>query len=238
MITKGLDPIVPMKDSEMEWVGKIPKHWRNIPLRHSLEDGKVGIKIGPFGSSLKLNLMAESGYKVYGQENVIESNFEVGHRFIGEQKFSEMKGYELLTGDVIVTMMGTTGLSKVIPPNIKHGIMDSHLVRVRVNKEICNNYFLAFLINSASYVKTQMKLASKGSIMEGLNSSILKSIKLFLPKIDEQKQILNYLDNQTSKIDLVISKAEYQIEKLQEFRQSLISSATTGKIDVRQEIVA
>ena len=234
-----MKPYPKMKDSGIEWIGKIPEEWNLVKLKHVLKMGKDGIKIGPFGSSLKLDLMVESGYKVYGQENVIESNFELGHRFIDENKFHEMIGYELQSGDIIVTMMGTTGLAKIVPSDIQKGIMDSHLVRIRINAEICHNYFLEFLIDTADYVKIQMKLASKGSIMEGLNSSILKSIRLVLPKdVREQKQISNFLDKETMKIDSLISKTELQIEKLQEYRQSLISSAVTGKIDVRQEIPA
>ena len=220
------------KDSGIEWIGEIPEDWEKIPLRYVLEQGKTGIKIGPFGSALKLDSMVESGYKVYGQENVIKSNFDLGLRFIDETKFTEMIGYELLEGDVIVTMMGTTGLSKVVPKNAKKGIMDSHLVRIRVNKEICDNNFLSFLINSGNYLKIQMKLASKGSIMEGLNSSILKSILLFLPKeVEEQKQIREFLQKQIGKIDSDIEKNQKLIELLKEKRQSTINQAVTKGLD-------
>ena len=104
-----------MKDSQVEWIGDVPDGWRKIKLKHVLKQGKFGIKIGPFGSSLKLDFMVNSGYKVFGQENVIKSNFDLGRRFIDTAKFSEMKIYELLEGDIIVTMMGTIGLSKTIP---------------------------------------------------------------------------------------------------------------------------
>ncbi len=221
-----------MKDSGIEWIGKIPEEWKIIRIKYVLNSGKDGIKIGPFGSSLRLDLMVESGYKIYGQENVIKSNFELGHRFIDENKFHEMQGYEIHYGDIIVTMMGTTGLAKVVPSKIEKGIMDSHLVRIRVNNELCHNYFLEFLIDTSDYVKIQMKLASKGSIMEGLNSSILKSIQLALPQnVREQKQITEYLTKETAKIDSEISKNQKLIELLKEKRQSTINQAVTKGLD-------
>jgi len=232
-VTKGLDPNVIMKDSGIESIGKIPKHWLVFELRYLLIPGKSGIKIGPFGSSVKLDEMVESGFKVYGQENVIYDNFSIGDRFIAESKFYKMIGYEIGPGDIVVTMMGTTGFAKVVPKKIKRGIMDSHLVRIRTNEKKCNNYFLTLLINSSEYVKYQLKQNSKGAIMEGLNSSILKSIKIFLPEsLTEQEEIFDYFNKHTLSMDSLISKVESQIQKLKKFRKSLISSAVTGKIKV------
>ncbi|MCV0430713.1 restriction endonuclease subunit S [Nitrosopumilus sp.] len=234
-VTKGLDDTITMKDSGIDWVGKIPKHWNVKSIRYILIPGKLGIKIGPFGSSLKLNSMSKSGFKVYGQENVIKRDFDLGERFIDKKKFDEMIVHEIVPNDIIVTMMGTTGLSQVVPKKIQKGIMDSHLVRIRSNNQICDTNFLSLLINSSDYVKFELKLESKGSIMEGLNSSILKSVKILLPEsIKEQKQITDHLDKKTKAVDSLILKIELQIKQLQEFRESLISSAVTGKIQVTE----
>ena len=65
MVTKGLNPDVEMKDSGLEWVGKIPSNWDIKKVKHLIED-YGGIKIGPFGSSLKLDTQTEDGIKVYG----------------------------------------------------------------------------------------------------------------------------------------------------------------------------
>lgn len=68
-------------------------------LRFLLKNGTDGIKIGPFGSALKLEDMAEEGFRVYGQENVIQRNFDLGSRRISDKKFSEMAAYEACRGD-------------------------------------------------------------------------------------------------------------------------------------------
>ena len=118
------------KPSGVEWIGDIPEHWEIKPIRYLLKPGKDGIRIGPFGSSLKSEFISLSGYKVYGQENIINNDFTLGWRFINEDKFSELSEYEITPGDVLVTMMGTTGKCKIVPPGIEKGIMDSHLIRM------------------------------------------------------------------------------------------------------------
>ena len=111
------------KDSGIEWLGDIPEHWNKIRIKYLLFGGKEGIKIGPFGSSLKLEIIKDKGFKVYGQENIIEDNFKLGHKYIDEEKFNELRVYQIFPGDVVVTMMGTTGKAKIVPEDIDDGIM-------------------------------------------------------------------------------------------------------------------
>lgn len=233
-VTKGLNPNVRMKDSGIEWIGEIPEHWELNKLKYVIRNGKEGIKIGPFGSSLKLDDMDESNpYKVYGQENIINNDFTRGNRFITQEKFNEMCGYQLFSGDIVISMMGTIGKCKVIPLGIQPGIMDSHLIRLRTNNGVMLPKFLEYLIDNTNYVKEQMNYMSKGSIMSGLNSSIIKEIILVIPSVVEQKEIIDFLEQKTAEIDDLVTKIKIQIQKLKEYRQSLISEAVTGKIDVR-----
>lgn len=234
VLTRGLDPTAQMCDSKIEWIGNIPKHWKLIPFRHILLDGSLGIKIGPFGSAITLNEMVASGYKIYGQENIIRNNFEFGNRYISSKKFSDLKVYELLPDDVLITMMGsgTPGKSRVFPNDAQPGIMDSHLVRIRTNLSLAKPDFIAFLINSSNYVKVQVEMSYRGSTMTGLNSSILKNFLFCLPPLEEQNVIMNFLQNKTFEIKNLILKIENQTKKLSDLRKSLIFSTVTGKINV------
>ena len=220
------------KDSGIKWIGEIPKHWEIKRIKDLLVNGTSGMRIGPFGSSLKSEMMKEKGYKVYGQENVINDDFTAGHRYIDESKFQEMERYELLSGDIVVTMMGTVGKSKVVPENIEKGIMDSHLIRIRVGKAISNLQLLALSINESEYIQNQRKVLTKGSIMEGLNSRIIQSLFVITPPLSEQKAIAHYLDTKTAQIDQIIQTINTQIEKLQELRKTLINDVVTGKIKI------
>lgn len=214
------------KDSSVEWIGEIPEHWDVKPLKHILRDGNEGIKIGPFGSSLKLEIMKPDGYKVYGQENIIKDDMSVGHRYIDDSKFSELKVYEIMTDDIVITMMGTTGKSKVIPNGIEKGIMDSHLIRLR-SKQNTNPKFISLLINDSDYILTQIKNNSKGAIMEGLNSTIIKSLNIILPPLREQNLLMDFLDHKTNQIDTLIQKKQNQIDLLKEQRTAIINQAVT-----------
>jgi len=133
-------------------------------------------------------------------------------------------------------MMGTTGRCQVVPEDIQKGIMDSHLLRIRINEMTINPIFLEILIDEALYIKHQIKVAGKGSIMHGLNSSIIKSLSIVLPPLIEQRAIASFIDHEKERIDTLTTKVRDSISKLREYRTALISAAVTGKIDVRQEV--
>lgn len=232
-VTKGLNPDAEMKDSGVEWIGEIPNGWELKKVKYLL-DMHDGIKIGPFGSSLKLDTLTENGIKIYGQGNVIHNDFQLGHRHMPIERFEkDFTQYEILDGDVLVTMMGTTGKSKVFSGSYERGILDSHLLRLRFNKSVFSSVLFSILLEQSDYIFHQIKLSSKGSIMEGLNSSVIKELTVLTPPMEEQQQIVEYLDEQTQNIDSTIEKETQRIELLKEYRQSLISAAVTGKIDVR-----
>jgi type I restriction enzyme S subunit len=215
------------KDSGVEMLGNLPNHWNEKQVRFLLRDGGEGIKIGPFGSALKLEDMVDSGVRVYGQENVIKKDFSLGKRIISNDKFEEMCVYQILPDDLLITMMGTSGKCELVPDNIETGIIDSHLLRLRVNKSEILPRFFRLLIDECYEIENQIKILGKGSIMHGLNSSIVKELRLPLPSLDEQKIILNFLDHETAKIDTLIEKQQRLIELLKEKRQAVISHAVT-----------
>jgi type I restriction enzyme S subunit len=189
------------------------------------------IKIGPFGSQLKLEFMAQEGFKVYGQEHVIARDFRRGNKYVDKAKFQELATCEIRPNDLVVTMMGTSGRCAVVPEGIERGIMDSHLLRVRLADWDLDPKYLCLLINNSSYVRDQIETEGKGAIMHGLNSSIIKSILLAVPPLIEQQIILAFLDRETTKIDALIAKKERVIELLQEKRTALITQAVTKGLD-------
>jgi len=208
----------------------IPNSGYRFPLKkmkYLIIPGKEGIKIGPFGSSLKSEFIKSNGFKVYGQENIIGSDFTLGSRYIDGDKYHELEEYNIKSHDIIITMMGTTGRCEVVPLGIEKGIIDSHLIRLRINSSEIDHSFLAYQVSSSQHVFDQFKQSSKGSIMEGLNSSIVKSLYLYLPPLPIQKAIASYLDKETARIDVLIEKKELQIELLQEKRQAIITRAVT-----------
>lgn len=91
------------KASGVEMLGEIPTFWETRQVRYLLKDGAEGIKIGPFGSALKLEDMVDDGFNVYGQENVIKKDFSLGKRKISRVKYIEMQVYKIFPNDLLVS---------------------------------------------------------------------------------------------------------------------------------------
>ena len=227
----ALNPYPAYKPSGVEWLGDVPAHWEISALRRKLR-AYDGIKIGPFGSQLKLEQMSPSGYKVYGQANVIARDFARGTKFVGQEKFNELSACVVLPGDLLVTMMGTSGRCAYVPDDAVMGIMDSHLLRLRINANL-DVKFASLLIDESPYVKDQIATAGKGSIMHGLNSSIVKDLALALPPLPEQTAIVRFLDHAHRRIRRYIRAKQKLIALLEEQKQAIIHQAVTGQIDVR-----
>ncbi|MBU9819130.1 restriction endonuclease subunit S [Rahnella sp. BCC 1045] len=216
---------------KLNGIEKLPSLWEIKQVRYLLKDGYEGIKIGPFGSALKLDDMVEEGVRVYGQENIINKDFSLGSRNISFNKYKDMVCYGVSVGDILITLMGTSGKCEIFPYEAKKGIIDSHLLRIRVNKKIIIPRFFKLLIDESPEIKHQMLIQGKGSIMHGLNSGVIKGLNLPLPTFLEQKLILNFLDHETAKIDILIEKQQQLIELLKEKRQAVISHAVTKGLD-------
>ncbi|ANE75856.1 restriction endonuclease subunit S [Dickeya solani] len=213
--------------TDTEGLVKLPSQWELKQVRYILKGGSEGTKIGPFGSALKLEDMVDDGVQVYGQENVIKRDFSLGKRRISFNKFKEMRVYEVFHGDILITMMGTSGKCEIVPHDAEKGIIDSHLIRVRVNNDLIIPAFFKLLVDESPEIKHQISIQGKGSIMLGLNSGIIKSLYLPLPSIAEQRIILIFLDYEVTKIDSLIEKQQQLIELLKEKRQAVISHAVT-----------
>jgi type I restriction enzyme S subunit len=192
--------------------------WVEKKIKEFVIDEKSGMKIGPFGSQLKKDTLVKEGYKVYGQENVFLQKFNFGDRFISKVHFDRLKTNEIKSGDFIISTMGTIGKSCIVPENIQKGIMDSHIIRLRLDKTIMIPDFLKqiFLIFD---VQKQIQRYSVGGIMDGLSMGIINELKFNIPtSIDEQQKIANFL----STIDKKIQAVQTQLTQTQEFKKGLL----------------
>jgi len=198
--------------------GKAFPDWEEKKIRKFVISDKSGMKIGPFGSQLKKDTLVKDGYKVYGQENVFVKDFSLGARFITKEHFERLKSNELQPGDFIISTMGTIGKSCVVPDCIKKGIMDSHLIRLRLDKEIIYSGYLkqVFLLFE---IQKQIKRYSVGGIMDGLSMGIINELKFNIPKsITEQRKIADFLSN----IDKKIESVQTQLAQTQTFKKGLL----------------
>jgi len=226
-VTKGLDPSAPMKDSGVEWLGQVPAHWEVMPAKHLA----ASIKAGPFGSALTKDMYSSSGYRIYGQEQVIPGDFGLGDYYISGDKFEELSQYRVEVGDLLVSCVGTFGKIAIFPKGAEPGIINPRLIRFRPNTRVDPTYLSVLLRSSVSF--EQFSYLSRGGTMDVINIGILGEIVVPVPPLPEQVAISGYLAEMHEQFDSLSEASEAAITLLQERRAALISAAATGKIDVR-----
>ena len=224
-VTKGLDPTVPMKNSGIEWIGKIPQHWEFKKIKW---DTNVMRGASPRPIDDPKYFDDDGEFSWVRISDVTSSN---GFLKQTEQKLSELGAnlsVKLNVGELFLSIAGSVGKQCIthIPCCIHDGFV--YFPMLKLLKK-----YLYFIFEAGECYKGLGKLGTQLN----LNTDTIGNIVVPYPPKNEQKLIADYLDNQTSKINSLIHKTEIQIEKLHELRQSLISSVVTGKINVLQEIV-
>lgn len=205
-------------------VGEIPNDWDAAPITQVILESN-GIKIGPFGSQLKKELLTKEGFKVYGQENVYDKNMEVGTRYISREHFLKLNSCEIKAGDFLISMMGTIGKCMIVPKDFEQGIMDSHLIRLRLNSSKLNSELLLHFFSS-NHLQAQVKKFSVGGIMDGLSSKIVKQLQIPLPPTKaEQTAIATALND----ADALITALEKLIVKKKTIKQGAMQELLKPK---------
>lgn len=205
-------------------IGVIPENWDCVELPEITSNSSTSIKIGPFGSALKKELLTKNGYKVYGQENIFEKDMTIGDRYINQEHFNKLKSCEIKTNDFLISMMGTIGKCYIVPKQFEEGIIDSHLIRVRINENKYNLQLLVYLFGSDVVLK-QINQLTVGGIMDGLSSKIIKKLYVPMPPPSEQKAIAQAL----SDTDELIISLDKLIAKKEAIKQGTMQQLLTGK---------
>ena len=232
-VTKGLNPDVTMKDSGVEWLGQVPASWLVTPLKYLIAPKRGAVKAGPFGSHLKNSDMEGQDIKVISQKNVIANDLNLGEAMISEKKYRELEVFTIEQDDVLVTTRGTIGRTCVFKENFK-AILHPCLIRLQVDHNKVLPELIALIIQESGYEMEQILIKSNATTIEVIYSDNLINTVVVIPNsLEEQKQVLSYIDNQKAYFDKALKKANQMIQKLIERRTALISSAVIGKIDVR-----
>ena len=231
-VTKGINPNVPMKDSGVEWLGEIPEHWEVSKLKfYTNVKGRIG-----FRGYTKDDLVSkEEGALVIGASEMNNNaKLEIKKpQYISWYKYYESPEIILNQGDLLFVQRGSTvGKVAHIDFDIEEATINPSLVvlkRIKLNPFYLKYYLLSNLI------KAIVKVETSNTAIPMISQEQIGNYTLSFPKKeDEQQQIVNYLDEKTSKIDTLIEKSNKSIELLKEKRTALISAAVTGKIDVRE----
>jgi type I restriction enzyme S subunit len=227
LVTKGLDPRVPMKDSGVEWLGQIPHHWEVTRLKFLTPEITVGIVVTP------AKYYVDDGIPCLRSLNVREDGLkDTDLVFISAESNQELRKSMIFAGDLVSVRTGQPGTTTIVDERF-HRANCIDLIITRQSKNF-HSHFMVYLLNSP-VAKEQYGIGAEGAIQKHFNIETAKNLSVMLPSKEEQSAIVTFLDSETFKIDALTIKVRAHIEKLKEYRTALISAAVTGKIDVRGE---
>lgn len=207
-VTKGLDKNVPLKDSGIEWIGEIPEHWEVKRLKN-----------------------------VCSQINIKENSKENSLPYIG------LENIESGSGRYIDTTSEVEGMAnRFCKNNVLFGKLRPYLSKVYLAEKdgICSTEFIVYdtksnncrfihkLLLSQAFIEV-VNSSTYGAKMPRANSDFINNIYVQIPPLSEQQSIANYLDQKCSEIDELISIKQQKIEKLKDYKKSLIFECVTGK---------
>jgi len=230
VVTKGLNPDVEMKDSGLEWIGEIPSHWEIVKTGY-LSQLLTG---HPWKSS---DFSYKEGIKIVRGENVSEGFLRWGSR---TRKWNKevVKGdtYYLNEGDIVIGMDGSkVGKNYVlITEEDLPLILHQRMCRVRTNEEL-NPHFLKYFVGSPMF-HYYIDISKTDPMVPHITQKNIFDFPISLPSIEEQREIVEFLDFETKTIDKTLHLEKQKIDLLKEYKKSLISEVVTGKVNVQEEV--
>lgn len=225
-VTKGLNPKAKLKDSGIEWIGKIPEGWDVVPIKRVLKDIKDG-------THATFNRVAE-GLFLLSAKNVFDDGIHIGNN---ESCISENDYLSIIANgfpkrnDVLLSIVGTIGRCCVYQED-KPMAFQRSVAFLRANEKILP-YFLVYSLRSRA-TEEEEKQKINGTAQMGLYLGDVCSLRIAVPPLSEQKAIADYLDEKCSEIDATIADKQRQLETLDEYKKSLIFEYVTGKKEVLQ----
>jgi len=169
-------------------------NWKWAYLPDFVVSSRHAIKRGPFGSHLRKEFFVPSGYKIYEQKHAIYADFTAGSYFIDEDKFQQMKAFEVKPGDIIISCSGTIGKVAIVPETAEPGIINQALLKLTRDPRKIDRMFFKIVFES-DFIKREVAEMSLGSAMKNIGSvKILKKIKFPLPPLEDQRRLVAYLD--------------------------------------------
>ncbi|MGN2494513.1 restriction endonuclease subunit S, partial [Citrobacter portucalensis] len=221
-VTQGLDPNVPLKDSRVDWIGKIPEHWEVRRSKFLFTQRKER------AWKDDVQLSATQAYGVIPQEQYEELT---GKRVVKIQ-FHLDKRKHVEKDDFVISMRSFQG---GLERAWAQGCIRSSYVVLKALEEI-DPTFYGYLLKLPSYIAALQQTASFIRDGQDLNFDNFSQVDLFIPPIREQREIANYVSSFMTSSDEGIELLLAQIEKLKEYKTTLINSAVTGKIKITPEM--
>jgi len=213
-----------------------PKGWETNTITEIVKKEKNSIKRGPFGGALKKEIFVESGYLVYEQFHALNNDFSMARYFINKEKFDELKGFEVKSGDIIISCSGVyLGKLAIVPPNAKQGIINQALLKVSLDEKKINNILFTHIFTNRNF-KNKYFGSNRGAGVP--NFPPMKDFKKFLfitPPINLQIKFIERI----RRIEQIKTIYKKSLKELNQFFNSTAQKAFKGelnlsKIDIKQ----
>ena len=227
-VTKGLNPDAEMKDSGIEWIEKMPKHWDKIKLKNcSYIRARLGWK------GLKADEYVEEGYPLLSAFNIVNNKIDFTNNvnYISKFRYDESPEIKLNEGDILLVKdgagIGKCGIIEYLPiPSTTNG----SLAVITTDNSIVPKFLYYYFLSSI--FQNYINRLKDGMGVPHLFQSDLREIEIVVPTVNEQKKIVEHLESVVENIDKKIYLIEKIITKSIEYKKSLIYEVVTGKKEV------
>ena len=219
-----------MKDSGVEWIGQIPEDWDVARLCDIKSEKKFAIVDGPFGSAISTNDYREKGVPLIRISNL--KNGEVSDEdmvYISEELAESVRRSCIGLSDIVFAKTGATIGKCGINRLIKYGILASSCIKISISHKYNCDYF--YYIFSTDQFNQALRNTCTGTTRDTINLTPFSKLNVLLPPYCIQNRIASYLDRKCAQIDAIISKQQQIIEKLKEYKLSVITEAVTKGLD-------
>lgn len=224
-VTKGLDPNAKMKDSEVEWIGDIPKEW-NVKILSKI----IWLRARLGWKGLKAEEYVEFGYPFLSAFNINNNQLNWSElNYINKQRYDESPEIKLSVGDVIIVKDGA-GIGKTARiDSLPYGesTVNSSLGVITPSETLAYCYLYYFLLSNP--FQNMVGFLKNGMGVPHLTQENMKSALIPIPPLSEQQIIASYLDTKTQQIDSIISLKQQKIAELKDYKKSIIYEYVTGK---------
>ncbi|EMH1201694.1 restriction endonuclease subunit S [Serratia marcescens] len=207
------------------------QNWTNTNWEDILKNKKDSFKRGPFGSALKKSMFVSEGYKVYEQYCPINDDCSYARYFITEDKFNEMKSFEVLDGDFLISCSGVSlGRITQVPKNSAKGIINQALLRVRINNEVYLDSFFKLLFRSPMFQKKLFDNSTGSAIPNLKGVKELKAMEIPLLSLEEQHEIVRRVEQLFAYADTIEKQVNSALTRVKSLTQSILAKAFRGEL--------
>ena len=206
----------------------VPESWAWANFDHIAEHSNNALKAGPFGSALKKSDCVDSGFKVYGQEQVIAGDEKLVTYYVNSEKYEQLNACSVKPGDILISLVGTIGKVLVLSQEAEAGIINPRLVKLGLQREINKSFVQIYLESPIAH--DFFRGFSHGGTMEILNLSILKELPIPLPPVEEQTEIVRRVDQLFAHADRIEQQVNNALARINNLTQSILAKAFRGEL--------